>query len=636
MSGIVGIYYFDSRPVDYTDIGRMVEMLAHRGPDGSGVWSEGSVGLGHRMLWTTPESLQEQLPFVDRVGNLVITADARIDNRDELLATLNFSDRLRGEISDSELILAAYQRWGKQCLKKLLGDFAFAIWDRQEQVLFCARDHFGVKPFYYYYQSGKFLIFASEIKALFSLPYIPCRLNEVRVADYLIEVSEDKVITSYQDVFRLPPAHSIAVSQKGIKLDVYWTLDPSCELRLGSNEEYAEKFREIFKDAVQCRLRSAFPIGSLLSGGLDSSSITCLARELLAEDGKFRLHTFSAIFENLPECDERHFISAVLAKSNLESHYLCADQLSPLVNRKQVLWHQDEVFYAPNFFILWSLCNTAHQHNVRILLNGHDGDTTVSHGIAYLNELAVKRRWLTLTKEVKGLARHSNNSALNLLFHYVWCCNFKPLVPEPIRQLWRAMHGRNRQKWGANTIINPDFAQSMDLVKRIQILQKNRWQRLQTSREAHWLNLTSGVVPLALEIADTGAAAFAIESRYPFFDKRLVEFCLMLPPEQKIHQGWTRIVMRRGMIHILPDEVRWRGGKTDLSPNFFRGLLRFEKELLEEVIFNNPKPIERYVNVPVLCQKYERYKAGKPGNEVIAIWRAVTLALWLGKTVFTS
>ena len=183
MSGIAGALNLNGRPLEREDMARMVQSIAHRGPDGSGVWSEGAVGLGHRMLWTTPESLNEKLPLADGARNMAITADARIDNRDELFDALNV-DGQRDEISDSELILLAYQRWGERCPERLQGDFAFAIWDGVNQLLFCARDHMGVKPFHYYRSSQAF-IFASEIKALFALPEVSPRINESRLADYL-------------------------------------------------------------------------------------------------------------------------------------------------------------------------------------------------------------------------------------------------------------------------------------------------------------------------------------------------------------------------------------------------------------------------------------------------------------------
>jgi asparagine synthase (glutamine-hydrolysing) len=201
---------------------------------------------------------------------------------------------LQGEVSDSQLILAAYIKWGEDCPQHLLGDFIFVIWDGHKQQLFCARDHFGVKPFYYHYAAGKRFAFATEIKAVLGLPDVPRQLNEVRVAEHLLELNEDPTITLYEDILRLPAAHSMTVSRKGIQQQRYWSLDPTRELRLGSDEEYAQKFREIFTEAVRCRLRSAFPVGSTLSGGLDSSSIVCVARKLFREEAASETERISA------------------------------------------------------------------------------------------------------------------------------------------------------------------------------------------------------------------------------------------------------------------------------------------------------------------------------------------------------
>ena len=394
----------------------------------SGLWSDGSIGLGHRMLWTTPESLHEKQPLLNQSGDLVITADARIDNREELIAALDLTDRAPYSITDSQLILAAYEKWGEICPEKLLGDFAFVIWDGRKQALFCARDHFGVKPFYYYFLSGRFFVFASEIKALLSHPEVPRRLNEVRVGEYLASMFDDKTITFYAGILRLPPAHSLTVSRAGTQLQQYWSLDPSRELQLGSDDAYAEAFRELFIEAVRCRLRTAFPVGSMLSGGMDSSSITCVARQLLARDGGRRLLTFSAIFDEVTQCDERPFINAVLAQNSLEPHYVHGDRLSPLADLDHVLWHQDEAFYAPNLFLTWNLYGAAKEQGVRILLDGFDGDTTVSHGEGYLDELAYAGQWFTLAAEIRAYARTFNLSSRRLLWSYAWCYGLDPMI----------------------------------------------------------------------------------------------------------------------------------------------------------------------------------------------------------------
>lgn len=271
MSGILGIFNLDGRPVDPQCLKDMWSILSHRGPDGGSVWMDGAIGLGHQMLWTTPESLIEQMPFIKPGPGLAIVADARIDNREELITKLALKNEPATSRTDSQLILSAYEKWGEDCVDRLIGDFAFAIWDGRAQSLFCARDHFGIRPFYYFYKNGSCFLFATEIKSLLTVPIVPRRLNETRVADYLDSFVEDEEITFYQDIKRLPRSQLLRISRTACKFRQYWSLDPKHEIRFSSNEEYAEAFREQFFQAVACRLRSAFPVGASLSGGLDSS-----------------------------------------------------------------------------------------------------------------------------------------------------------------------------------------------------------------------------------------------------------------------------------------------------------------------------------------------------------------------------
>ncbi|HEY9644110.1 MAG TPA: lasso peptide isopeptide bond-forming cyclase [Coleofasciculaceae cyanobacterium] len=659
MSGILGMHALDGRPVARQDIVKMSDALAHRGPDGADVWVEGSIGLGHRMLWTTPESLLEKLPLVHHTGNFVITADARIDNRDELALVLALPNRSLEKITDSEFILAAYEKWGEQCPEHLLGDFAFAIWDVQQRSLFCARDHLGVKPFYYFQSEQQFL-FASEMKALLGLPQVPCRLNEVRVADYLSLMFEDKVMTTYEGILRLPPAHSLSIRPSGMRLWSYWQLDPHREIRLESDEAYAEAFRKIFTEAVRCRLRSAFPIGSHLSGGIDSSSIVCVARQLLAKARKPLLHTFSNIFDNIPECDERSFINAVLEQGELIPHYVHADQFGPLSDVEQVWQYEEEAFLGPSHAYYWHLSSAAHQAGVRIIFDGYDGDTTVCHGFERLTELANQGQWSTFWQEAKGVARNFNTTPHALLRGYGlpqlpkllqrgrWIaftqnvrnirryCNvgFRTLILKYslrplVTSLWRRLRGQDHPKNSLDPLINPQFAQRINLDQRLCRLSPP--QSLQTVKEAHWQGLTQGVIPLVLEQLDRYATAFSLEVRHPFLDKRLIEFCLALPADQKLSHGWSRMVIRRALANVLPEQVQWRGGKADGTANFQHGLLTLNQAKVEKVMLHELGRIEAYVDTKFLKEIYQRLIAG--GNvrdeDCIILWRAIALALWL-------
>jgi len=639
MSAIIGIYCLDGQPVDGTNLGQMVETLAHRGPDDTGLWREGSIGLGHRMLWTTPESLQEKLPLANQSGDLVITADARIDNRVELMAILGLNTDSSEVIVDSQLILAAYEKWDERCLEYLLGDFAFAIWDKRRRRLFCARDPMGIKPFYYYYLPGRIFVFASEIKALLCLSEVPRRLNETRIADHLIRLYEDGSITFYQDIFRLPAAHCLTVDADGKRSHVYWSIDLSYEIDLPSDEAYAEAFQEVFTEAVRCRLRSAFPVGSTLSGGLDSSSIACTASNLLTQAGQPQLHTFSAIFPSLPETDlakidERPFVDAVLAKGKFVSHFIRADQLSPLVDLERILWHEDEAIFAPNLYMHWALYKTAHQQGVRIFLDGIDGDSAVSHGLDYLPDLVRSGQWRSLLQEATALSKRSHSVASP--WRIIWHHGVKSLFPDYVRRGWQMVRQRRYIPpwWAANTAINPVFARHIGVATRVRMLMDSGSMSDRTARERHWQGLRSALYPTALEMADKAASAFTLEARYPFFDRRLLEFSIALPPTQKLSQGWTRVVLRRAMMGILPPEVQWRATKSNLSPNFKRRLLDYEQETLEQVILHEPHLIERYIDLPALRKAYRQYSAQpvQSNDEALTVYGAITLALWLRQT----
>jgi asparagine synthase (glutamine-hydrolysing) len=642
MSAVFGIYYLDGRPVTEAELSSMTESLAHRGSDRSGIWSDGAAGLGHRMLWTTPESLHERLPLVDSTGHLAITADARIDNRDELMRLLGIGAAGPDRVSDSQLILAAYERWGEQCVSRLLGDFAFAIWDRRRQSLFCARDPMGVKHFYYYYSPGRAFVFASEIKGVLCLPFVPRRLNEVSIAYHLLPVYNDRTSTFYQEILRLPALHSMVVDRNGIRLQPAWSPDLSKELRLRSNEEYAEAFREVFTESVRCRLRSAFPVGSMLSGGLDSSSISCVARNLLAEEGKGPLHTFSAIWPSIaaisPKIDERPFMQAVIAMGGFDAHFIHADDISPLAEWSKIYWHEDSMLSAPNMYMDWAIFKSAHEHGARILLGGTDGDTVVSYGYEDLAEFARRGRWLTLLRESAALSKNMPKRSNNLR-SLVWGEGFKPLIPEYVKQGWRVLRGKSGvlekdsalPAYSRNRPINSEFVRRIGLEERLSALRHSLYSSKMTVQEAHWHDISSGDWAYILESFEKAGAAHSLEVRYPFFDRRLIEFCLSLPPGQRLHNGYTRSILRRAMSGVLPPMVQWRTDKGNLSAGVSLKLLEYEKETLEGLILGDPKPIQDYVDVPSLRAVYERYKANplKSNDEAFSLMLVVTLGLWL-------
>ncbi|MCX7015866.1 MAG: lasso peptide isopeptide bond-forming cyclase [Candidatus Sumerlaeota bacterium] len=629
MSAIAGIYNLDGRPAEIDRLAAMGERAGYRGPDGAGRWQEGPIGLEHRLLWTTPQSRHERLPRLSRSGNLAIASDARIDNRDELARLLGLPLPEAEPLPDSEFILMAYEKWGEGCPERLLGDFAFAIWDRRARTLFCARDAFGVRSFYYFHLPRHVFAFASEIKMLHGLPEAPRRLNEEKVADYLQGIFEDKSNTFYQGIFRLPPAHRLVADDKGVRLSQYWAPDPTKELRLRSDQEYGEAYRETLTEAVRCRMRSAYPLGSMLSGGMDSSSITCVARDLAARDGGSPLHTFSGVFDEVRESDERPFIEAVLEQGGVEPHFIRCDQTGPLADMDRLLWHEDEPFYAPNLHLNREIWEAARGCQIRVLLDGFIGDTAVSHGYSYLNELAFSGRWVRLGRELRALGRLYHYSAWKSWRWHVWHQGLKPLAPESARRLWRALRPGKSPSAGRAGMIQPEFARRIGAKARARKLLPEHWPPARTEREQHYRDLTSGLIPAALEAVDKAAAPFGLEPRFPFLDRRVVEFCLSLPPEQKLHGGWARMIVRRGLAGCLPEKVRWRSCKGDMGPSFRRGLLTLDRDRLSDALSNLPTTLERYVNREALREIHRRGLEQEAGDDELGdVWLAVLLAKW--------
>ena len=618
----------DGRQAVPGDLDRMVETVSHRGPDRRATWVEREVGLGHCMLQTTPESLTEVLPL--KIGTLTITADARLDNRAELIGALDVDATQDTPVSDSALILRAYQRWGQDCPQHLLGDFAFAIWDSARRQLFCARDHFGVKPFYYFHQSRKRFAFGTEIKAIFSLGDVSQRLNEAKIADYFLESFEDKARTFYEGIDRLPPACAMVVDRDGLRLRKYWTLEPKSEIRLKSDDEYAEAFRSLFFEAVSCRLRSAFPVGSMLSGGLDSSSITCAAHDLMGPDASGRLHTYSFVFDQISKSDERPYIEKVLSSRAVQSHYIFADTLSPLDDLGRVLWHQDQPFCAYNLSLHRGAWQAANRNGVRVLLDGVFGDNVVSHGSHYLRQLANRWRWITLARETRAVIRRCKwpVSPWQPLRAYFLDYGVRPYVPQAGLKIWQRLGYR-----ASNSLVSRCGAFRSDFGSRVQVPRRLAYadgleRSVRPARRLHAESLCDGSIQTALEIIGGASGEFGIEVRLPFLDKRLVEYCVATPGDQKISQGFQRAILRRAMRGCLPEDIRLRGDKGNLGWSFVSGL-NSRRELVEASINSPDGFLERFFSAVQLRRFHDRFATGKMAmDEIGPLFLLVVLSEW--------
>lgn len=674
MSGIAGLYRRDGRVLPPEQLPAMLGAIRHRGPHGEGRWAEGPCGLAQCALHTTPEARYEEQPLVRREGSLVLVADARIDNREELLRRLEHSPAAGAVTTDAELILAAYRRWGRSCPEHLVGAYAFLVWDARRRELIAARDHAGIRPLYVFLSERLFAA-ASEIKALLTLPDVPRRTNEARIAAHLTTVvPEEPSMTWFKGIYRLPSAHVLTVRPDGVSLRRYWQLSPHREIRYPTDEDYAAAFRERFEEAVRCRLRRTTPVGSTLSGGMDSSSIACVARDLLQEDAGEPLHTFTVIFPEAAEAwrsaiDERSYVEAVHAQGGFEAHFFRADGYSPLWNYDKVAWHLDEGIWAPNLYLHLGMYEQARRHGVRVLLDGIDGDSVVSHGLEYLAELFSEKQWAELEWQIRALsevhgvpparyvrehlyphltaqleagkARDFVRSARQLNRHFdipwreLFSVNVLPtLLSEKGLALWNRARGRTPST--PASLINPGFARRSGLASDSLGFSDVLSEHQTDAREAHIYGLSDALFGPLFELADKSALAYKVEARFPFFDRRLVEFCVALAPTQKIKMGWTRYVLRRAMAGILPSEVQWRKGKAHLGGNFVRNLWAYEQDALREMVYRRPSPLDPYVDRSALERLYEQARRtnGEAGRAASTrdLYTVLTLQRWLERT----
>ena len=662
MSRIAGIYQRDQSPVNRAALEQMAVSLQGHGSDAAVLWQSGSCGLATCLFRTTPQSNYARLPFVSTDELFVISADVRLDNRRELLGYFDFSGTPAAHVPDSALIVEAYKRWGERCVDRLLGAFSFALWDVNQRKLFCARDHMGIRPFYYA-QVGQTFYFASEIKGLLALPDIDRTINDAKLLDFLLWEYRDKSASFYRDILRLPPAHTLSLTAEGLRLHRYWELDSEYELEPRSDAEYAEQFLDIFTEAVGCRLQALSPVGSMLSGGLDSSAVTCVARAALGETSKHPLSTFSAVFPGLPEVDESRYIACVLDQGGMKPYYLRADQFGPLGDVTAALQRSEEPHPFPHLGMVSRLLQMARESGVRVVLDGTDGDAAVSHGLGVLRQMAYQGQWDQFAATASALGQNYQAydavnqrllegygySGLTQLIrdgHWLSALRAIPQISQQFQRTPRSLVGgavvaplilrplRQRRRGSKPppdiaALLAPDFAQRFDFAERQRALRQGQVRPVRTDRQEQVNLLNSAWLTEALDALDKTGAARGVELRHPFFDKRLIEFCVALPVSQKIDGGWTRVILRRALQGVLPSEIQWRASKSNLEPSFRKSFLAYDRPRIEHALLDAPALLEPYLNIPALQASYRGFVEKPTASVATRLWSATQLWYWL-------
>ncbi|WP_198319978.1 asparagine synthase-related protein [Antarctobacter heliothermus] len=599
--------------------------LRRRGPDGAEVWQDGAVALGHASLVTTPEAALEQLPLRHGDTGCVITADARLDNREVLLTALGL-DRAGGVIGDGALILQAYLRWGEDCVDHLLGDFAFAIRDPRRNAVFCARDHMGMRQLIYTYQPGRLFAFATDARALVTLETVPKRLNEARVLDFLdfqLEPVDDEV-TFFEEVLRLPPAHCLMVDADDLRLRRTWRLEPEQPLRLSSDAEYAEAFTEVFTQAVRARLRSPETPGAMLSGGMDSGSVAAVAAGLLAEDGRGPLPTFSGTGPDVSRLETR-LVAAAMGLPDIAPTAVRHDDLGALLPALRA-WIDDlDDPFDGHMTMIAAVYITAARAGVKVMLDGVGGDTAFSQGNVLRHALAERR--------IRDIPRIARDTSLETGRRRDFWLTFAQagwglLVPPAIRRQrtpLTALRDRRREhRHIEQSLAAPELIAKHDLA--------GRRARLVAHLKAHDLDqvahraagMTSPNMIVGRERYDRTAAAQGIEPRDPFCDIRLLSFILSLPETQLFREGFRKYLLRRAMAGRLPDAIRWNRFRDHHGYDFNKALFAASPDLGHAVLSCHEftQRMVRSDVAPLLCDRDNAWNLG--------LWsRIVFLDVWV-------
>lgn len=561
MSAIAVIYNNNNEPILFEHGRNLMKSLSHFPANDVQTLYQDNLFFGCHAQWITPESVGEKLPYYDEERQLVITADAIIDNREELFESLHIPHSKKKTITDSELIILAYDKWGEASPKYLIGDFAFMIWDAKRRTLFGARDFSGMRTLYFF-RNFNFFVFCTIIQPFFSLPFIEKKLNEQWMAEYLtipgMHETMDPTTTAYLNIEQLPPSHTISITDGRLCIKQYTSFSENEKLLLRTNEEYEEAFREVFKKSVKARIRTYRKIGAQLSGGLDSGSVVSFAARELQNENK-QLHTFSYIpvsdFDDwTPKnriADERPFIfSTADHVGNLKERYLNFEGTNPFseIDDWLKIYEMPYKFFENSFWIK-GVYEQANKEDIGIMLNGARGNWTISWGPA-LDYQALLLRKLNLLKFYRELSLYSKNIGVKKTRI------LKVVGKKAFPFIYRRLRPNSQKK--VPLLINPDFAKRTAVFQRLEEqgvdLTDLRLPNHYEARKEHFEKLTYW--------NKNGASRTKVSLRYNLWDRdptndlRVVRFCLSVPEEQCVQNGIDRSLIRRATKDYLPDKVR--------------------------------------------------------------------------------
>ena len=626
MSGICGIISFDpGAPVE--GIERMTGAAPWRGPDGTGVWRGDGAVLAHQALHVTPESRYEEQPLVDEEAGLVLVADARIDNRDELQRTLRRDLRRsvrRDVITDADLILAAYRRWGTDCAAHLLGDFAFAVWDWRKRQLFAARDPMAMRPFYYRIEENR-VLFGSEVKQILAAPDVPREIFEPMVAMHLCGRFDRLDWTFYEGIAQLEPAHALVVTPDGgYRTWRYWDIDPTHQIRYPNEQDYVEHFRELFKEAVRCRLRSHKPVGLFLSGGVDSGSIASMAGHLKQTEGlpcpDFR--TYSYVYPTLIECREHHISDRICQHFDFAATYIDAEAVT-LIGPPDGVPDEDEPFTTRYQARIVQGLRTAKREGVASMMTGRSGDLVVGGALFDNLGLLARGHLYRLAEEVRAQKKEYKLSTRRCIDLFILDPAKEFAKTSYSEKLWfNALRNFRRRNdgiddcglgWASESIIDdlpghPDKGAGSPF-------------RLSDFNQLVRAHLVSVPIQIRSSICfDRLAASMTMNAVDPWGDKRLIELVTSIPQSSVCYRGRNKTLALEAISKWLPEEIVDNFEKVSPLPLYKRSITTTEHSKVCAYL----RKQNRFVRTAKLDGVLERFS----DHDAPDIWTPLSFNMW--------
>lgn len=639
MCGIAGIVNKSKGDIDQNLLLTMAKTLAHRGPDDEKFiifdskntkWRlfkrnepqdfKGNIGFAHRRLSIIDLSELASQPMKDEEGSLWIIYNGEIFNYLEIRNELvKLGHRFHTQ-SDTEVIIEAYKEYGKDCLKKFNGMWAFVIYDLRKNIIFGARDRFGIKPFFYH-SSDKYFSFASEIKALLRLPWISAEPFLPVIKDYLFysRVNTSKY-TFFKEIYELEAGHLLEIDLNAgfdFKLSKWWDLKENLSTTPKNETENFEKFRDLFLSAVKLRLRGDVPVGTCLSGGLDSSAIVSLANPFLREGNQ---KTFSAVYPGF-EFDESSYVNEIANNYNLIPHKISFNGKNLLNDLDNVISAHDEPFTSTSMYAQWKVFQLAKQNGVTVTLDGQGADELLAgypyFKMVYWSELFQKFAIPRFFKEISSDSKSIPEFFLNLIM------SFSGFLPH--RRMIAFASAKDPQyhtSW-----INKEYFRETHLphppIKKM--LDSRLNQRL-------YEIFSFDGLPALIRYGDRNSMGHSIESRMPFLDYRLVSYIFSLSSEFKIRKGFSKYILRKALKEDIPAKISERKDKIGFeTPEalWYRNEL---KDFISDIVNSSSVKKRGFYDIDNLKRLFEKHKKGTI-NASRPLWRAVNLELWHRKYI---